>query len=287
MNPQLTLPAFGDIESVRVLAADDLFAVVSDKFPISPGHTLIIARRPVARFHDLTADEKARLMAWIDWTQQHLTSHLNPNPDAFNFGLNDGPAAGQTIPQFHFHIIPRYTGDVAAPRGGIRHVIPSKACYWHASPTPATAPPNPLGVSPVETKTTKPISANGLSVRAARCLAKAGVPLDKDAIVQMLSTGRLFPYVWPASYGRKTHAEVCRFAGIDPKTLPPPAHEGPVTTYPGIGLSYRAWRCLCRAGIPATKEAVRHALATGSLSPGKRPGCYGQATHAEISRWAA
>lgn len=129
-NGSLTLPAFGEIERSRLLAVDDLFAVVSDKFPISPGHTLIIARRPVARFQDLTSAEKARLLVWIDWTQQHLTSHLTPTPDAFNLGLNDGPAAGQTMPQLHFHVIPRYTGDVPDPRGGIRHIIPSKARYW-------------------------------------------------------------------------------------------------------------------------------------------------------------
>ena len=68
----LTLPVFREIEPSRILAVDDLFAVVSDKFPISPGHTLIVARRPVARFQELTSAEKARLVAWIDWTQQHL-----------------------------------------------------------------------------------------------------------------------------------------------------------------------------------------------------------------------
>ena len=126
----LTLPAFGEIERSRLLAVDDLFAVVSDKFPISPGHTLIVARRSVARFQELTSAEKARLVAWIDWTQQHLASHLNPTPDAFSFGLNDGPAAGQTVMQLHFHIIPRYTGDVPDPRGGIRQIIQAKARYW-------------------------------------------------------------------------------------------------------------------------------------------------------------
>jgi diadenosine tetraphosphate (Ap4A) HIT family hydrolase len=126
----LKLPAFGDLDPARLLAADELFAVVSDKFPISPGHALIIARRPVGRFQELTSAEKARLLVWIDWTQQHLASHLTPTPDAFNLGLNDGPAAGQTIPQLHFHVIPRYTGDVPDPRGGIRHIIPSKARYW-------------------------------------------------------------------------------------------------------------------------------------------------------------
>jgi|GEM_PF-468008 len=141
MNPQLELPAFGVIEPARILATDELFAVVSDKFPVSPGHTLLIARRPVGRFQDLTSAEKARLLVWIDWTQQQLAANLTPPPDAFNFGLNDGPAAGQTMPQLHFHIIPRYRGDVSDPRGGVRYLIPSKARYWVES-TPA-APPGP------------------------------------------------------------------------------------------------------------------------------------------------
>ena len=81
----------------------------------------------MARFQELTSAEKARLLVWLDWTQQHLASTLSPAPDAFNLGVK-GPAAGQTIPQFHLHIIPRYTGDVPDPRGGVRQVIPAKAC---------------------------------------------------------------------------------------------------------------------------------------------------------------
>lgn len=129
----LILPAFGTIEAERVLTLDDLFAVVRDKFPISPGHTLIIARRAVARFQDLSALEKERLLFRIDWVQKHLSATLVPPPDAFNFGLNDGPAAGQTMPQLHFHVIPRYKGDVPDPRGGVRWVVPSKACYWRSA----------------------------------------------------------------------------------------------------------------------------------------------------------
>lgn len=126
----LTLPAFGLIEPERVVAQDDLFAVIRDKFPISPGHSLIIPRRPVSRFQDLTNEEKVRLLSWIDRTQKLLTGSLVPRPDAFNFGLNDGPAAGQTTPQLHFHIIPRCAGDVPDPRGGVRWIIPAKARYW-------------------------------------------------------------------------------------------------------------------------------------------------------------
>ena len=51
-------------------------------------------------------------------------------PDGFNVGLNDGPAAGQTVMHAHVHVIPRRHGDVADPRGGVRWVVPDKAAYW-------------------------------------------------------------------------------------------------------------------------------------------------------------
>lgn len=127
---ELTLPSFGLIEPERVLATDELFAVVSDKFPVSPGHTLIIPRRPLTRFLELSTVEKSRLLEWVGWTQDRLQGTLSPPPDAFNLGVNDGKSAGQTMPQFHFHIIPRIAGDVADPRGGIRWIIPTKAKYW-------------------------------------------------------------------------------------------------------------------------------------------------------------
>ncbi len=127
---EVMLPTFGVIEPERVLAVDDLFAVVKDKFPVTLGHTLIIPRRAVLRFQELSAPEKARLLELVEWTQQDLLAKLTPSPEGFNLGVNDGPAAGQTMPQFHFHVIPRRTGDVADPRGGVRWVIPEKAKYW-------------------------------------------------------------------------------------------------------------------------------------------------------------
>jgi diadenosine tetraphosphate (Ap4A) HIT family hydrolase len=51
------------------------------------------------------------------------------NPDGFNVGINVGQHAGQTIDHVHIHLIPRYKGDVADPRGGIRGVIPDKQKY--------------------------------------------------------------------------------------------------------------------------------------------------------------
>ena len=130
LKAPFALPVFGDVAADRIIALSDQFAIVYDKFPVSAGHALIIPRRAVARFQALTQSEKEGLICCIDWTQQHLLATLKPKPDAFNLGLNDGPAAGQTMPQFHFHIIPRYAGDVPDPRGGVRWVLPTHARYW-------------------------------------------------------------------------------------------------------------------------------------------------------------
>ena len=51
-------------------------------------------------------------------------------PDAFNIGINDGAAAGQTVAHLHIHLIPRYAGDTADPRGGVRWIMPEMAPYW-------------------------------------------------------------------------------------------------------------------------------------------------------------
>lgn len=125
----LTLSGFGPIEPERVVSVDDLFAVIRDKYPVSPEHTLIIARRAVQFFRDLSAAEKVGLMELVSEVQNRLL-RSSPGPDGFNLGVNDGPAAGQTIAQFHFHVIPRSKGDAADPRGGLRWVLPHQARYW-------------------------------------------------------------------------------------------------------------------------------------------------------------
>jgi hypothetical protein len=128
---------------------------------------------------------------------------------------------------------------------------------------------------------------NALSNRTTRCLVNAGVAVNKRAIVHALRSGQLFPYYWPPNYGRLTHVEVCRWAGIDPKALPTaPSPRSDFGLDLTNGLFYRANRCLARSGIAATKEAVCHALQAGVLSPGKRPSNYGRQTHAELCRWA-
>jgi len=126
----MMVPVFDSAEPERILARDRWFVVIRDKYPLTEGHCLIIPRRAVVRFQDLRPSEKGLLVDWIGWTQGYLGRTLVPAPDGFNLGFNDGEAAGQTMGQFHFHVIPRYRGDVPDPRGGIRWVIPSKARYW-------------------------------------------------------------------------------------------------------------------------------------------------------------
>jgi len=126
----IVVPVFGSVEPERTVAWDRWFMVIRDKYPLTEGHCLIIPRRAAVRFQDLKPSEQGRLLHWIAWTQGHLEEILKPPPDGFNLGINDGEAAGQTMRQFHFHVIPRYRGDVLDPQGGIRWVIPSKARYW-------------------------------------------------------------------------------------------------------------------------------------------------------------
>lgn len=102
--------------------------VIRDGFPISPGHTLIIPKRHIGSFFELTADEQAELMALLGSAKIVLDKDHSPN--GYNIGINDGPAAGQTVPHLHIHLIPRYKGDRADPRGGVRWIIPEKADYW-------------------------------------------------------------------------------------------------------------------------------------------------------------
>ncbi|MCU0982954.1 MAG: HIT family protein [Pirellulaceae bacterium] len=112
----------------RIVRAFDAVLVLRDGFPISPGHTLIVPRRRVGSFFDLTSDEQAGMLEALNWAKGELAQ--SRHPDAFNVGLNDGPAAGQTVPHCHLQLIPRHAGDVADPRGGVRWVVPSKAKYW-------------------------------------------------------------------------------------------------------------------------------------------------------------
>jgi len=120
--PFCTLPAG------RVVEENDLALLILDGYPVSPGHSLIIPKRHVGSFFEVTRAERAALLALLDKAKELVEK--DHTPDGFNIGINDGAAAGQTVPHLHMHLIPRYTGDQNDPRGGVRWVIPNKADYW-------------------------------------------------------------------------------------------------------------------------------------------------------------
>jgi diadenosine tetraphosphate (Ap4A) HIT family hydrolase len=102
--------------------------VIRDGFPISPAHTLIIPKRHIQSFFELSEDERGSLFSILERAKRQLENECQP--DAFNIGINDGPEAGQTVPHLHIHLIPRYKGDMEDPRGGVRWIMPDKARYW-------------------------------------------------------------------------------------------------------------------------------------------------------------
>ena len=68
------------------------------------------------------------MLCVLDAAKQQLQSEFHPA--GYNIGINDGVAAGQTVGHLHIHLMPRYPGDQADPRGGVRWVIPERADYW-------------------------------------------------------------------------------------------------------------------------------------------------------------
>ena len=98
-----------------------------DDYPVAEGHTLVVPRQHVASVFDLGPAEEAALWRLVSQVRARLGEL---HSDAFTIGVNDGVAAGQTVPHAHVHVIPRWKGDVPDPRGGVRWVIPGKADYW-------------------------------------------------------------------------------------------------------------------------------------------------------------
>jgi diadenosine tetraphosphate (Ap4A) HIT family hydrolase len=110
----------------REVAASSHAVALRDAFPLSEGHTLVVPRRHVGSLFDLPSSAQADVWRLVGEVRDALAA----SADAFNIGVNDGEAAGQTVPHAHVHIIPRHSGDVADPRGGIRWVLPERAVYW-------------------------------------------------------------------------------------------------------------------------------------------------------------
>ena len=98
-----------------------------DRYPVAKGHLLLIPFRHEPDFFALTPEEKQALLDLAGVCREIVAENFAP--DGYNIGVNIGAAAGQTIMHCHCHMIPRYTGDVKRPRGGIRGIVPGKRGY--------------------------------------------------------------------------------------------------------------------------------------------------------------
>lgn len=112
----------------RIIDSNDLALVIRDGYPVSPGHTLVIPKRHIGSWFEITQAEQQALLDLLAKAKVVLEAEFKPN--GYNIGINDGPTAGQTVPHLHMHLIPRYNGDQKDPRGGVRWIIPEKAKYW-------------------------------------------------------------------------------------------------------------------------------------------------------------
>ena len=147
----------------EIIFENECFYAIFDRFPINPGHALIVSKKQIVSLLDLGKFEWEYLKPAIERTKEIIESTnlselyikflknpiserinersrgfleamiarrgQNKKPDGYNIGVNEGEAAGRTIHHLHFHIIPRYYGDLENPRGGIRNIIPGMGDY--------------------------------------------------------------------------------------------------------------------------------------------------------------
>ncbi len=109
----------------RVIASNALAFAIRDAFPVTALHALVIPLRHVADFFGLTPEEREACAELIHQLRRDIL-RSDPQVEGFNIGMNVGEVAGQTIFHCHTHLIPRRSGDVPNPRGGVRMVIPHK-----------------------------------------------------------------------------------------------------------------------------------------------------------------
>jgi diadenosine tetraphosphate (Ap4A) HIT family hydrolase len=112
----------------RIWVQTDSAIAILDKFPVSPGHTLIIPGKHIGALLELPENDLNEIWLLVAHIRKLLIEKYKP--DGFNIGINEGSAAGQMVMHSHIHLIPRFNGDVADPRGGVRWVVPARAKYW-------------------------------------------------------------------------------------------------------------------------------------------------------------
>ena len=111
---------------------NDLAFSTFDSYPVSEFHLLIVPKRHIKNYFELSNDEMIACNKIVLLSKNKI-EQIDQSIRGFNIGINCGKAAGQTIMHCHIHLIPRREGDVENPQGGVRGVIPSKQHYVRKS----------------------------------------------------------------------------------------------------------------------------------------------------------
>jgi ATP adenylyltransferase len=119
---------FCNISKERIILENDLAYAIHDGFHVTEIHSLIIPKRHIYDYFDLTKDELFACDQLIKSLKESILIS-DSSINGFNIGMNSGISAGQTIFHCHIHLIPRRSGDVVNPRGGVRNIIPGKGSY--------------------------------------------------------------------------------------------------------------------------------------------------------------
>jgi len=105
----------------QVAAENDLAYARYDSNSLATGHIIVVPRRHVADFFEMTAAEQFAVLQLLNDARRLV--HTKHAPDGYNVGVNVGKAAGQSRMHVHVHLIPRYSGDVPDATGGVRRVL--------------------------------------------------------------------------------------------------------------------------------------------------------------------
>lgn len=114
-------------KDVPILARFQHCFAIKDQYPVSPGHVLLIPYQHTDNWFTATEEVRLDMMQALNAVKAMLDQEYKP--DGYNMGANCGLIAGQTVMHLHLHLIPRYKGDMADPKGGVRGVIPSMQKY--------------------------------------------------------------------------------------------------------------------------------------------------------------
>ena len=119
---------FCNIEKSGCAHENELAYASYDSYPVTEHHCLIIPKRHIKNYFDLSNKELIACNDLIQIVKDEITKK-DPSIKGFNLGTNIGKVSGQSIFHCHLHLIPRREGDVDNPQGGVRSVIPNKQHY--------------------------------------------------------------------------------------------------------------------------------------------------------------